>query len=115
MNKRWIVLVGLLAVCACLALAVLAMFPPRPSVTDASFERIENGMTMTEVESILAGPSAAGSLSTQVWTGDERLDGTLFVVIDFDAQSRVVAKNKVRRELTFIEKLLVRWLPSQII
>jgi hypothetical protein len=57
-KKRWIVLAGMLAACVCLTLAVLALLPPRPGVTSANFERIEDGMTQEEVEKILGGPAA---------------------------------------------------------
>jgi hypothetical protein len=55
-KKRWMVLVGLLAVGVCVTLTVLALLPPRPGVTQANFDRIEVGMTLEEVETILGGP-----------------------------------------------------------
>jgi len=37
---------------AAVVLGVLSILPPRPGVTKATFDRIEDGMTRTEVEQI---------------------------------------------------------------
>jgi hypothetical protein len=55
MKRRYLILtVGFVAF-AGIVLGMLAMLPPRPGVTKANFDRIENGMTMVEVEKIFGG------------------------------------------------------------
>jgi len=108
-KKRWIVLAGILAACVCLTLAVLALLPPRPGVTPANIERIEDGMTRAEVETILGGPGESlGSYLARyptspliirggtkyrgatVWHHPH--DGT-YVTVYFDRDNRVVRKD----------------------
>jgi hypothetical protein len=70
-KKRWIVLAGMLEACVFLTLVVPALLPPRPGVTRANFERIEDGMTPEEVEMILGGPrdSILGFPRPEEWIG----------------------------------------------
>jgi hypothetical protein len=105
-KRRWVVLVGLLAVGVCLTLAVLALLPPRPGVTKANFDRIEDGMTRQEVERILGGP---GSLLAEngkiIGSPGKRfaINGDLFlwghplnntnVFVSFDDGDRVIGKD----------------------
>ena len=97
-KKRWIVLAGMLAACVCVTLAVLALLPPRPGVTPANIERIEDGMTQEEVEKILGGPGVNLLASTSfvprgrvvVW--DHPHDGT-YVRVGFDRDNRVIGKD----------------------
>jgi hypothetical protein len=50
MKRHYLIAVGLLA-CVCVLL-VLKMLPAKPGVTKANFDRIEDGMTLAEVEDI---------------------------------------------------------------
>ena len=58
-TKRSLLLIASLPLTIAVTLGVLAMlpaiFPPKPGVTKANFDRIEKGMTMTEVEAIFGG------------------------------------------------------------
>jgi len=51
-KRRYLIVAGILAGCVCAALGVVAMLPPQPGVTKANFDRIEIGMTKSEVEQI---------------------------------------------------------------
>jgi hypothetical protein len=53
MRKRLILTTVTVAAVACVVLGTLAMWPPRKSVMEAKFDRIENGMTLEEVELVL--------------------------------------------------------------
>jgi hypothetical protein len=115
-KKRWIVLAGMLAACVCLTLAVLAMLPPRPGVTRANFERIQDGMTRAEVEKMLGGQGpdspllgpldmnmkTSGPVTELLWVHPDR---TTFVAVDFDGDNRVVRKYWEESPPTFLEKL----------
>jgi len=119
-KKRWIVLAGMVAACVCLTLAVLALLPPRPGVTPANIERIEDGMTRAEVEKILGGPGESlGSYlahyptspliimggkkyrGASVWRHPH--DGT-FVAVYFFPDNRVTGRQSAQPE-TFRQKL----------
>jgi hypothetical protein len=57
MNRKYYVALGLLA-CPCLLIVgVLLVLPPRHRINRDSFERIRDGMTEKEVESILGRPA----------------------------------------------------------
>src|SRR4051794_959890 len=64
MRKRLLLSAAALVAIACVVLLVLAMLPPRPGVTKANFDRIEIGMTRSEVEIIFGEPSEATSSTT---------------------------------------------------
>jgi len=51
-RKRLWVIAGIFVSMACLVLVTFAMLPPRPGVTKANFDRIEEGMMLEEVEAI---------------------------------------------------------------
>jgi hypothetical protein len=101
-KKRWIVLAGMLAACVCLTLAVLALLPPRPGVTLANIDRIENGMTRAEIEKLLGGAGVelsdwvplrtinAACVTVVAW--DHPHDGT-HVAVYFDRDNRVIGKD----------------------
>jgi hypothetical protein len=91
--------------CACAAVLAFALLSARQGVTGIDFDRVENGMTMTTVESILGGRSEGNSPPTHYWTGDEG-EEFLLVEIDFDAEDRVVAKKLHRVRLDFSGKLM---------
>jgi hypothetical protein len=112
-KKSWFVLAGIMAACVCLTLAVLALLPPRPGVTRANIDRIEDGMTLAEVEKILAGRGPAslfggpihtkssGGIRGRVWHHPH--DGT-YVAVYFDRENRVIRKDWGPPE-TFMQKL----------
>jgi hypothetical protein len=105
-KRRWVVLVGLLAVGVCLTLAGLALLPPRPGVTQANFDRIEDGMTREEVERILGGPGRLVAKNGEIMGGPGAafvMNGNLFlwdnprndtiVSVSFDDANRVIGKD----------------------
>jgi hypothetical protein len=115
-KKRWIVLAGILAACVCLTLGVLALLPPRPGVTEANVERIEDGMTREEVEALLGGPGEFSypRPSKALAPAKKYRDGVLWchprsnatVIVNFDDRERVVGKTWVPASpQTFVEKL----------
>jgi hypothetical protein len=57
MNRSRLFLVASLPLAVAVIVGVLSMLPPRSGVTKANFDRIENGMTLEEVETILGGPA----------------------------------------------------------
>ena len=108
-QRRYLISAGVLAVCVCVVLVVLALLPPRTGVTKANFDRIQDGMSIAEVELILGGAGQpfhgfANQKQTLVWLGD---DGSLAFV--------EVADNSVKSKMwnpsneTFADKLR-RWL-----
>jgi len=77
-RRRFIILsIGALAV-VCIGLGILAMLPPRPGVTKANFDRIEKGMTQSEVNDIFGKSasrhagfcSASGNTSFEDWLSE---------------------------------------------
>lgn len=50
--KRAFICAGVLAACVVLVLALLATLPFRAGVTKANYDRIEEGMTLAEVQTI---------------------------------------------------------------
>ena len=93
-KKRWIVLAGVLVACVWLTLAVLPLMPPRPGITPANIQRIEEGMTLAEVEEILGGPGVERwpRFDTHVVTWNHPHDGT-YVRVGFDRDNRVIGKD----------------------
>ena len=104
-KKRWIVLAGILAACVWLALAVLALLPPRPGITPANIQRIEEGMTLAEVEEILGGPGVERwpRFDTHVVTWNHPHDET-WVTVWLDQANRVTLSAPIPPE-TFMQKL----------
>jgi hypothetical protein len=109
-KKRLLLDVGLLASIACAALVGLAMLP-RSRVTKANFEKIEIGMTRTEVEGIFGiegEPSMfhhfiGADTDSRQWLGN---DGS-FVLITF-RRDTVGAKGWEESNET-VRKKLSRW------
>lgn len=56
-KKRYIAVAGLLAILLGAGFGVAMMLSDGPGVTKASFDRIEKGMTLAEVEFIFGGPT----------------------------------------------------------
>jgi hypothetical protein len=106
MNKkrRYLISAAILAACVCIALGVLAMLPPRPGVTIANINRIEQGMSRAELASILGEPTGVLGNGTLDW---QLADGTRLIIgIDRD-KSGAMALNLSTE--TFPQKLR-RWL-----
>src|SRR6516165_10290752 len=106
-KKRWIVLAGLLAVCVALTLAFVALLPADTGVTPANFDRIENAMTLEEVETILGGPGRDISEAhwgdrTIIFWSDPETETNIFVY--YDDANRVIGKD-CRHPETFMQKL----------
>jgi hypothetical protein len=89
---------------------VLAMLPPRPGVTIANFDRIEEGMTRAEVEALLGEPRVingpAGHAIWIDWVSDEgriiatRFDNDKLVEKSFHDQADGLI-DKLRRWMGF--------------
>jgi hypothetical protein len=75
MGRRFILIALPLAIVV--TLCVLAMLPPCPAVTKASFDRIQEGMTKAEVEQIFGGEGHGN------W-GNHPLEGSWYVWIADD-------------------------------
>jgi hypothetical protein len=86
-KRRYLISAGVLAACACLALAGLAMLPPRAGVTKANFDRIEIGMSQSAVceifgkeWSLFAGRPEGAShnfFAHEVWLHDDGASATI--------------------------------------
>lgn len=59
MRKRYLTLAMLFAVFVAAALGILAMLPPRPGVTKANFDRIQNSMTENDIDTIFGAKKAS--------------------------------------------------------
>jgi hypothetical protein len=71
-KQMWKLALALALLLACVT-TLLWLFPPPPSrVTRAAFEKIEEGMTLAEVEAIMGGPAG----SYLAWDCELHLDGT---------------------------------------
>ena len=92
MIKRVIISAGIIAACFGIMLAVLALLPPRSGVTKANYDRIERGMTLTEVERIF-GRKATTSRGEPIafFCAWENEDGS-FAEIGFDGIGKVNEK-----------------------
>ena len=55
MTRRRLLPIVSLPLAVTVIVGVLAMLPPRPGATKANYDRIENGMRLEDVESILGG------------------------------------------------------------
>ena len=77
-RKRLGVIAGMFVSMACLVLVTLAMFPLRPGVTKANFDRIEEGMTRAQVEEFFGRPGTVirhdgpGGKAAITWEADDR-------------------------------------------
>jgi hypothetical protein len=110
MSKRKRLLLMVAAALASLGALGLALwlFWPRSPINRASFERIEVGMTLKQVEALLGGPRRDESTSPVVpdvpqheylpdfghflWRESFWVSDTLGVRVDFDADGRVTRK-----------------------
>jgi hypothetical protein len=110
-KKRLLLIAGLLASIACMVLVALALLPPRAGVTKEKFDRIEIGMTVVEVETILGGTGQPfhgfankKHLETFVWPDD---DGSLAFI---DVSENLVTDKKWQPSPEKILDKLRRWL-----
>lgn len=109
--KRPLLIAGLLASIACVALVALALLPPRAGSTKEKFDRIEIGMKLAEVETILGGTGQPfhgfankKHLETFVWSDD---DGSLAFI---DVSESLVTDKKWHASTETIFDKLRRWL-----
>jgi hypothetical protein len=70
-TKKRILLIASLPLAIAVTLGILAMLPPRPGVTKANFDRIQEGMKRVEVEAIL-GQVKEQDLGIDFWFGDDQ-------------------------------------------
>lgn len=109
-KRRCLIAACVLAACVGVVWAVLALLPPQPGVTKVNFDRIEDGMSISEVEQILGGPGVAfhgfanRPPATFVWTGD----GESLAFVEFTDNS-VRGKTWRPSTETIFEKVR-RWL-----
>jgi hypothetical protein len=85
MTKKHLLLIASLPLTIAVMLGVLALLPPRPGVTKANFDRIENRMTRAEVEEIFGGrgrPFLGDDESWMLWEAD---DGSWVTIVFRDA------------------------------
>jgi hypothetical protein len=118
-KKRLILVVALPFAAIAMTVAVLAILPPRPGVTKANFDRIQEGMTRAEVEEIFGGPSSEDVvISTKDgkmiitfdqprvkgWGADDGL-----AVIEFDEKGKTKEKSWSGLPLSLFDRIR-RWL-----
>jgi hypothetical protein len=113
-KKRLIIIIVALLATIAMTIGVLAMWPSSPGVVRANFHRIENGMTMEEVEAIFEGepgqqmitqglagfPVIPDNISAFYWKEE---DGSFALVIFRD--DRVSDKQWGNSEETVFEKI----------
>jgi SmpA / OmlA family len=88
--KRVLLIGGLVCVCVCFGFVGFMLLPASPGITKTNFDKIQNGMTRTEVNELFGTPSFMADVSDNkgVWTG---LDGGCSV--RFDTNGRVSDKS----------------------
>jgi hypothetical protein len=107
MTKKRLLLIASLPLAVALVIGVLAMLPPRPGVTKANFDRIETGMTESEVEQILGGKAkcrVGGETVEAIWEADDASS----TLVEFEAD-RVFRKQWFGSHEAFLAKIC-RWL-----
>jgi hypothetical protein len=111
MTRKHLLLLAPLPLAVAVTLAALALRPPRPGVTKANFDRIQDGMTKAEVERLLGGTGLPfhgfanqEPLRTFVWSGD---DGSIAFV---EITDNSVVSKQWRPSTESITDKLRRWL-----
>lgn len=109
MTKKRLLLFASLPLSLAVAIGVLAMLPPRPGVTKANFDRIQEGMSRAEVEEIFGQEgvvvsSREGKHKAVRWLAEDgSTAGVLFVedwLLDKDwHDSNEAILDKIRRWL----------------
>src|SRR5262245_34268314 len=119
LSKKCYLIAGVLAVCACLTLAMLTMFPAQPMTPGArraNMRRIEIGMTKVEAESVLGSggstkggppPNINNGKTLYTWWGEH---GT--ISLTFDDEDHVLTKQWDDRPSGSIPQRIIRWLDS---
>jgi hypothetical protein len=94
MSKGLFIRAGILAACVALALAVLATLPPRAGVTKANYDRIEEGMTLAEVQELFgkAGFVFHGYPNKPALAYCWENEGRSLAILFFDENGKVVEK-----------------------
>jgi hypothetical protein len=113
MRKRLILATVALSVAVYIVLTVLALQPPRHGLTKANFDRVEDGMSLLDVETIFGGMPRYGNQSPQgqlyftwVWQGD---DGAGAIITVFGNKGVTHKQWIPPSEETFLDKIR-RWL-----
>ena len=104
MRKRLLLSAGTMAAIVGVTLLVLAMLPPSAGVTNANFDRIEDGMSKAEVVSLLGENGITFGRATS-WYAD---DGSSVVVVGFEDDC-VIFKECLPSHETILDKIR-RWL-----
>jgi hypothetical protein len=106
-TKKRLLLIASLPLVIVVVLGVLAMLPPRPGVTKANFDRIQEGMTMMEVEEIFGREGNQASRGRTVfWGADDGSGAAIGFGMSHDC---VVGKHWHDSNETFLDKIR-RWL-----
>ena len=119
MKKRLLAITAILTAVVGAIVLTLALLSPRPAVTKANFDRLENGMSVKVVESIFGGPCSEWIIPIeatqevvmisepryQAWQGARG-----FASIQFNENGRIVRKTWIDFEFSLYQKLQ-RWLP----
>jgi len=103
MPKRRTISVGILAALVGLVLSGLAMLPPHPTVSRANCNRIEKGMSVSEVEAIFGCPSETAFTclyGDRVWLNDA--EGC--AIVTFDEDEKVLHARWVSNERGWLER-----------
>jgi hypothetical protein len=109
MTRRRCILLSaaVLAACVGIALGVLAMLLPSRGITKARLDRIQNGMTLAEVEQVFGRPADDEWVSPvsdkQVWKYWERDENSIGVAGVCFFEKRVVDTTWTGEE-TFLDK-----------
>ena len=106
MTKKRLLLIAFLPLTIAVTLGVLAMLPPSPGVTKANFDRIQEGMTLGEVEAIF-GREGQMTEWGRYWKADDG-SGAFFQFRDHC----VVYREWYESTETILDKLR-RWLHLQ--
>jgi hypothetical protein len=111
MRKRRLLLIASLPLTVAIILGVLAMLPPRPPHPSAieTFNRVEIGMTLAEVQGIFSheGTQLVLTPDGRKQTWEWKVDGQTTMYIDF--YDGMVDGKAMTRLDTFLDKLR-RWL-----
>jgi hypothetical protein len=108
-TKKRLLLIATLPLIIAVTLGVFAMVPSGPGVSKANFDRIQEGMTMAEVEEIFGGKGATAGMHEHTfvfWIANDGSSATVDFVNDcvgakrwHDSDETIL--NKIRRWLHF--------------
>ncbi len=120
MTRRRVLLLGSVAIVAAMAVAMWAVWPRPSAITEENAAKIQQGMTLAEVEAILGGPArdetggAEASLYVIMILGDERewIAPGIAINIRFDGDNRVALVHRgatLTLDGSFLDRVC-RWL-----